>query len=150
MSKVHTLVRLPRCGGSDGIPRARAHDRGADDTFRACRNVATHRIEWSTATATAAGATTVGTHVGAGYVWQLHHREELACDRHLPVLLEYADRDVAFARSPYRHYRTRVEVANPALIRLEFVLNKRAASHGRTEYMPIETPLTGPVAFTLF
>jgi hypothetical protein len=102
--------------------------------------VATYRIEWTSATATLRRR---------DYEWKLLPRHDLACDRHLPMLLERAEHDIAFARSPYRDWSP-AAVADLTLTRLEFGLDKRARAHGNTFYLPVEMPVTGPVQFTLF
>jgi hypothetical protein len=126
------LHKLPRCDGSDGSL--------ADGTVRCCRALPTHRIEWMSGTPT---------RVRGGYRWELRTDQELSCDRHLPTLLERAERATGYARSPFREWSP-TEVPDPVLIRLEFVLDKRATAYGDTLYIPVETPMAGPVEFKLF
>jgi len=42
------------------------------------------------------------------------------------------------------------DVPDPVLIRLTFVLDKRAKAHGNTLYIPVESIVAGPVEFKLF
>jgi hypothetical protein len=130
--------KLPRCGGSDGDPTTGSPTEG---TFRCCRALATYRIEWTTET--------TKTVRGGGFRWELRAAQELSCDRHLPRLLERAERGTEWARSPDRDWSPD-DVPDPVLIRLTFELDKRAKAHGNTLYFPVEAIVTGPVEFKLF
>lgn len=125
------------------VPGCESWDRLTDGTIHLCfRSVATYRIEWSD--------WIPKKKVRGEWEYELRDRQEYVCDRHLPMLLERADTAVARAHAPYRFPRPPIEVTDPTMISLEFRLDKRADAHGKTLYIPIETPVTGPVALALF
>lgn len=133
--------KLPQCDGSDGDP---ATDSPAEGTFRCCRGLAAYRVEFTRQTVTK---------VRGGFRWKLRADQELACDRHLPALVERAERATGYARSRYdvadRDWSP-ADVPDPVLIRLTFELDKRAKAYGTTLYIPVETPVIEPVEFMLF
>uniref|UniRef100_UPI003F494923 hypothetical protein n=1 Tax=Amycolatopsis sp. CA-096443 TaxID=3239919 RepID=UPI003F494923 len=121
-------------------PRARQPGRGHFPQLP-CPALPSHRIECT--------AETVKPARGRGIRWELAARRELACARHLPTLLDRADQDVRFARSPLGGAPPD-EVPAPALVELAFVPDRRATAHGRTLLVLGETQAAEPVQFARF
>lgn len=90
-----------------------------DETLRGCRFIARFRVEFD-------------------------GKAEHCCWRHLAVLLDSADFHIQFAR----RWQNR-SVAAPVVYDLEFPQDRRAAAHGRVEYLAVEAKVTRPVQLRL-